>query len=79
MQPYKQWKKDGIWTLELVRECGFQSAQKCLDNQERVYQQELDALPKLANVKVAEKQKIYLKEWIARTRESLGTLIAEGQ
>ena len=79
---YSQGQKDGIWTIQQVRQCGFKTAKECLDHQEREYEKEMAAtwtLPKSnRDPNFPQKQRDYLKGMILTTRESLQALIERG-
>jgi hypothetical protein len=73
MTPFEQGKKDGAWTEARITECGFSSAEECLAHQEKVYQEEVAALPRIraTNPEYAAQQAEYLEGLITATRQSL--------
>jgi hypothetical protein len=75
--PFEQGKIDGQWTAQQVRECGFTSAQECLEHQEQVYRDEVACLPALRqqNAEYATRQAQYLEGLIATERETLRQLM----
>lgn len=66
-------KRDGQWTDEQIRSCGFKSAQECLEHQEQVYREEVANLSQLAkkNPAYAAQHAEYLEGLISGTRQSL--------
>lgn len=75
--PFEQGQLDGQWTREQVFEVGFRSVQECLEHQERVYQEKVADLARLAasNPAYAKKHAEYLEGLIASTRASLSSLL----
>jgi len=75
--PFEQGQIDGQWTRVRVSSCGFRSVQECLEHQERVYQEGLAGLSRLAasNPAYAKKHAEYLEGLVASTRASLSALL----
>jgi hypothetical protein len=71
--PFQRGQRDGQWTEEQIRECGFNSAEDCLKHQEKVHQEELASLADLhkINPDYAKKHAEYLEGIISGTRQSL--------
>jgi len=71
--PYEYGKAAGKWTDEQIRECGFTSAEECLQYQEAIHQEDVAKLDRLyaRNPAYAAQHAEYLEGVIAATRESL--------
>lgn len=71
--PFEQGKIAGQWTDKQLAECGFSSAQECLEHEEKLYQENLKEVAEIrvTNPVYAAKQAEYIAGEIAGARESL--------
>jgi len=69
--PFERGKEAGKWADEEIQE--LDSIQKCLERQERIYQNGIDELLDLykVNPEYARQQAEYMEGWINSARQSL--------
>ena len=76
--PYERGWQQGYWTPERLRIALFRSAQACLDNAERRYEEELEKALGWTDQDAAAKHRDYMTGMITRTRQDLAALIKAG-
>lgn len=78
--PYQAGLRDGVWTAESVRECGWESAAACLENEEKNYQEQVEGLTDLyhRNPEYARQHAEFIEGVITAARSTLRALIQEG-